>query len=501
MGGVSRGSKIYAAVDLGAESGRIVVGGIDGDRAGVHVVHRFPNRPLRLNDGLHWNLPGLFQEILRGLNIAARQGPLAGVAVTAWGVDYALLDSGARMLGLPFHYRDGRTKGMSERAFARIPSSELYAATGIQTLPIATLYQLLAEEDEAAIAAADSIALIPDLITLWLSGERVNELTAASTTGLLDARKPRWARAVIARLGLPVRLFEREPVSPALELGNVLACHGKVAGVPVHLVAGHDTASAFAAVPLGGPGTAVLSSGTWSLLGVELDSPILSSRARAYDLSNERGADGSTRLLKNVMGLWLLEECRRHWRSLGHPVEYERLQDDARHARSDVALFDPDDGRLLSPGEMPRRIAELCVETHQPAPGAPAEYVRSILVSLACKYRFVLERLESVTGVEVETVHVVGGGTHNSLLSALTADFLGRPVVAAHVEATALGNVLAQALAAGELGSWAELRAIASAGAEARTFEPARDQRAAETYERFLDVTSLASEVPTLAIP
>ena len=297
----------YAAVDLGATSGRVVRGSLDGGRVELEEVHRFDNRPVRLPDGLRWNLLHLFTETLTGLR---RAGELAGVGVDTWGVDYALLDGEHRVLGLPFHYRDDRTDGMIERAFERVPAERLYAAAGIQTMPINTVFQLLADEGSAALEAAQRIALVPDLLALWLCGELANERTNASTTGLLDARSGEWATEVIGELGLPERLFG--PLAePGTELGPLLG-HHDLGDTPVYAVASHDTASAFAAVPVD-EHAAVLSSGTWSLLGLELPEPVLSDAARDATLTNERGIDGTTRLLKNVMGLWLLEESRRCW--------------------------------------------------------------------------------------------------------------------------------------------------------------------------------------------
>ena len=471
----------YAAVDLGATSGRVVRGSLDGGRVELEEVHRFENRPVRLPDGLRWNLLHLFTETLAGLR---RAGELAGVGVDTWGVDYALLDGEDRVLGLPFHYRDDRTDGMVERAFERVPAEQLYAATGIQTMPINTVFQLLADEGSAALQSAQRIALVPDLLALWLCGELANERTNASTTGLLDARSGEWAGELIGELGLPERLFG--PLAePGTELGPLLG-HHDLGDTPVYAVASHDTASAFAAVPVD-EHAAVLSSGTWSLLGLELPEPVLSDAARDANLTNERGIEGTTRLLKNVMGLWLLEESRRAW----DDASYDELLRLAEEAEPDVPLFDPDDDGFLRPGDMPARIAAACENSGQAAPDGVGATVRSILVSLACKYRWTLERLEAVSGRDVRRIHVIGGGARNDLLCRLTADLCGREVLAGPVEATALGNVLVQARGAGELASLAELREAAAASAEPKLHEPSGD---GETYERFLAVTGLRVE-------
>jgi rhamnulokinase len=478
----------FAAADLGAESGRVVVGTLRDARVELEVVHRFANRPVRLPDGLHWNALGLLEGVLDGLRAAGR---VDGVGVDAWGVDYGLVDDAGRLLGLPFHHRDTRTSAMVERAFARVARGELYAATGIQTLPINTVFQLLADEGTAALDAAARVLLIPDLLALWLSGVAANEVTAASTTGLLDARTGAWALKAIERLGLPSRLFG-DLVEPATTLGPLLAGHG-IAGAPVvRVVAGHDTASAFAAAPVAGEESAVLSSGTWSLLGLELPAPVLGPDAAAANLTNERGVDATTRLLKNVMGLWLVQECRRAWGT----GDYDELHRLAAQAPDDVPLIDPDDGAFLAPGDMPARIAAHCERTGQRAPATAGETVRTILLSLACRYRVVLRSLERVAGRGVRRVHVIGGGARNALLCQLTADVLELPVLAGPVEATALGNVLVQARGAGLVGSLAQMREIASASARPRTFDPQAD-RSGE-FERFLAVTGLAEQ---LAIP
>src|SRR4051794_17236087 len=374
----------FAAIDLGASSGRVLTGHLTGGKVTLQELHRFDNQPVRLPDGLHWDVLHLYAEALAGLRKAGR---LAGVGVDTWGVDYGLLDGRGRLLGLPFHYRDDRTEGMIERAFARVAAEELYATTGIQTLPINTVFQLLAEEDGGALAGAERIALVPDLLAYWLSGELANERTNASTTGLLDARSGEWAVELIERLGLPARPFG-ELCEPGVRLGPAR----ELGGIPVYTVAGHDTASAYVATPLADEHAAVLSSGTWSLLGVELAEPVLTDAARKANVTNERGVDGTIRLLKNVMGLWLEQECARAW-----DASFEALHEAASHAPADVPLFDPDAHELLRPGDMPARIARACGRDDM----SRGEIVRSIFTSLACKYRAVLERLEDVAHREI----------------------------------------------------------------------------------------------------
>src|SRR3954468_8712693 len=338
------GAPAYAAVDLGASSGRVVTGRLEGGRVVLREVHRFANRPVRLPDGLRWNLLGLFDEVAEAMRAA---GPVAGVGVDAWGVDYALLDEDGGVLGAPFHTRDARTAGMAERAFARVAPEDLYGVTGIQVMPINTVFQLLAEEGGGALAVAARIALVPDLLAHWLGGELANERTAASTTGLLDASRGEWARGLIAGLGLPDRIFG-DLVDPGTPLGER-------EGATVYAVAGHDTASAYVAAPVRDEHAAILSSGTWSLLGLELDLPVLTAAAREANFTNERGVGDTTRLLKNVMGLWLEQECARVW-----GADHASLFEAAAAGPDDVPLFDPDDEAFLAPGDMPALIGAAC---------------------------------------------------------------------------------------------------------------------------------------------
>jgi rhamnulokinase len=477
----------YAAVDFGASSGRVLTGAVADGRIALREEARFANRPLRLPSGLHWNLMDLFGQALDALRAA---GPLSGVAVDTWGVDYGLLDDRNRLLGLPFHYRDGRSDAMVEQAFARVPSADQYAITGIQTMPINTVFQLLADEGTAALGAASRLAMVPDLLALWLSGELANERTNASTTGLLDARTGAWSHDLIARLGLPERLFTTL-VEPGTRLGTALPSHG-LGALPVFTAPSHDTAAAFAAAPIGGDGCAILSSGTWSLLGLELPAPVLTDVAHGFNLTNERGVDGTTRLLKNVMGLWLEQECAREWGTGDHAALFAA----AAEAPADQApLFDPDDPAFLPPGDMPARIAAACARTGQAAPAGPGPTIRAIVESLACKYRLVLDRLAQASGRRIDTIHVIGGGARVELLCRRTAELTGCVVCAGPVEATAMGNLLVQARAAGELSSLADLRAVALASSDCVTYEPSGDRAAADaTYARFLDVLNPTTE-------
>ena len=481
-----------AAVDLGAQSGRVGVATFGGERVDLEIVHRFPNRPLWLPDGLHWNIGEIFAEILAGLSESAAAAPLNGVGIDTWGCDYALIDAGGRMLGLPYHYRDPQrsSQPVLDRAFAKVSAHDLYAASGIQVMPINTVFQLVAEPH--AIDAAERIALIPDLLALWLTGALANELTAASTTGLLAARSQSWDQSLVAALGLPPAPFHTPTTPPGTNLGPILAGHtaaGHATGTPVATVASHDTASAFAAAPAGGATHAILSSGTWSLLGIHTPEPHLSDQAEAYNLTNERAFDNSTRLLKNVMGMWLIEECRREWGG----ADYERLYADAARVTGEVALFDPDDASLLSPGPMVARITALCREpgpTCRISADDRPRLIRSILTSLACKYRLVTERLEQVSGRRIELIQVVGGGSQNTLLCQLTADITQRPVSAGPLEATLLGNALVQLLASGDVADAGQMRELSARSFTAQHYEPRQDGDA--IYQRFLSLTGSA---------
>jgi rhamnulokinase len=466
----------YAAIDFGASSGRVLSGRLDGGRLELEEIRRFPNRPVRWPDGLHWDIAHLYSEALGALLEA---GPLRGIGIDTWGVDYGLLDARGALLGLPFHYRDARTEGRVQEAFGRVAAEELYASTGIQTLPINTIFQLLAEP---SFDRAERLALIGDLLAFWLTGELANERTAASTTGLLDASSGEWATGIIERLGLPARIFG-ELVDPGTALGPARR-ELDLGPVTVFAVGAHDTASAFVAAPLRDEHSAILSCGTWSLLGLELSAPVLSETARTQNLTNERGVGGTTRLLKNVMGLWLEQECAREW-----GADHAELFTAAAQAPADVPLFDPDDEAFLAPGDMPARIAAACEALGQTAPRDRGATIRSILVSLACKYRLVLEHLQVATGRDITCLNVIGGGVQIELLCQLTADITRRQVLAGPVEATAVGNVLVQALGAGELGSLAEVREVARAFAAPRSYEPSGDDAA---YHRFLSLTGLS---------
>ncbi|SDN50192.1 rhamnulokinase [Actinacidiphila guanduensis] len=468
----------FAAADLGASSGRVVVGRVGHMELALTEVARFPNAPLRLPDGLHWNVPALYEAVLAGLRAA---GPVASVGIDTWAVDYALLDADGALLGLPFHYRDTRTAQVAPRVRDEIGADALYAVNGLQHLPFNTVFQLAAARGSAALAAARTLLLVPDLLAHWLGGTLGAETTNASTTGLLDARTGTWSAALARRIGLDTSVLPplREPGTPAgTLLPHVAAATGLPAATAVTTVASHDTASAVAAVPATGPGAAYISCGTWSLAGLELDAPVLTEASRAANFTNERGIDGTVRYLRNIMGMWLLEECRRTWAAQGRPVELPALLAEAERAAPFAALIDPDAPELLAPEDMPAAIAAACVRTGQRPPRSRGALVRCVLESLALAHRRVLRLAAELSGRDITRVHLVGGGSRNALLCQLTANATGLPVIAGPAEATAIGNVLVQARTRGLVGDLADMRRLVAATQELRHYAPGGDSRA-----------------------
>ena len=463
------------AVDLGAESGRVVLGGFDGERLRLEEVHRFPNVPGKVAGTLYWDVLRLFTDVLDGVR---RAGQVDSIGVDTWGVDFALLDRAGRLLGNPIHYRDRRTAGMLAEALRRVPAQEIYSRTGIQLLEINTLYQLLAMslQGDPQLEASERLLMMPALFSAWLCGGRASELTDVSTTGCYDPVAGGWAYDLLGRLGIPTLVFG-EVVAPGTELGPLLP-ELDLGAARVVATASHDTASAVAGVPFeaGRPG-AYISSGTWSLVGLECPAPVIGPAALAANLTNEAGVGGTVRLLRNVMGLWLLQECRRAWSRGGREWSYDDLLTMAEAAPPFAALIDPDDERFLRPGDLPGAIAEACRETGQPAVAEPGAVVRCVLESLALRYRWTLDRLQSVTGAAIEVVHVVGGGARNRLLCQMTADATGREVVAGPVEATAAGNLVVQALALRMVGSLAEARELVRRSFRLDRYEPRCDER------------------------
>ncbi|MCX4885710.1 rhamnulokinase family protein [Streptomyces sp. NBC_00847] len=451
--------KSYAAVDLGASSGRVMVGRVGPDSLELTEAHRFPNRPVRVPEGMRWDILALYGGVLDGLRAAGGDcgGRLDSVGIDSWAVDYGLLDADGALLGNPVHYRDARTEGVAEKVWATLPADELYAATGLQYAPFNTLYQLVAARESRQLRSAERLLLIPDLLSHWLTGEQGTELTNASTTQLIDPRTRDWSYEVASRLGIDLGLFAplRRPGDPAGVLRpEVLEVTGLSGRVPVTTVGSHDTASAVAAVPADGERFAYICTGTWSLAGLELGAPVLTEESRAANFTNELGLDGTVRYLRNIMGLWLLQECLRAW---GEP-ELGGLLLEAAEVPALRSVVDAGDAAFLAPGRMPERIAEACRASGQQVPVSPAEITRCILDSLALAHRRAVEDAQRLAGHPVDVVHVVGGGTRNALLCQLTADACGLPVVAGPAEAAALGNVLVQARAHGLVGDLAGMR-------------------------------------------
>ncbi|MFJ3818175.1 rhamnulokinase family protein [Streptomyces sp. NPDC090056] len=474
----------FAAVDLGATSGRVIVGRVGRDNLDLTEVHRFPNTPVRLPDGLRWDVLSLFQGILEGLREAARSGGVASVGVDTWAVDYGLLDADGALLGHPFHYRDERTDGAAADVWARIGAKELYSVTGLQHLPFNTVFQLAASANTAQRDAARTLLLVPDLLVHWLTGSIGAEETNASTTGLFDARTGTWSNNILSRLSLDPGLFPplRAPGDPAgTLLPHVAAFTGLGPRTPVTTVASHDTASAVVAVPATKPGFAYISCGTWSLAGLELDAPVLSEESRAANFTNERGIDGTVRYLRNIMGMWLLEECRRTWEKENLPTHIPTLLADAARAEAFASLLDPDAPEFLAPGDMPARIREYCARTGQRVPYSQGAVVRCILESLALAHRRTLRQAAELAGRDITRIHLVGGGSRNDLLCQLTADATGLPVIAGPTEATALGNILVQARAAGLVEDLADMRRLIASTQHLRHYAPRGDTAAWDT--------------------
>ena len=492
---MSSGGPIFLAVDLGASSGRVMAGRWDGATFSLDEIHRFPNSPTHRSGRLETDAAGLWREVQRGLGVfAARgEGPPAGIGVDSWGVDFGLLDEAGALIEPPVHYRDGRTAGEMDRVFRRVPKGEIFRTTGIQFMPINTLFQLSAAVrlGDAALARAHTMLLTPDLFHYWLSGERVAEYTIASTGQMLDAAARGWATGLLDQLGLPTRILP-----PLVPPGTVLApLQGALMDrlgwhIPVPVVApgAHDTASAVAAVPDLDDRSAYLSSGTWSLLGVETREPVINDLSFVMNFTNEGGVGGTIRLLKNVMGLWLVQECVRAWERDGKTRPLKGLLAAAEAAPAFVSLVDPDAPEFLAPGDMPAAIRNVCRRTGQPEPATEGAFMRCCLESLALKYRVVLGDLERLTGRRLEAIRVVGGGSQNSLLNRFTAAACGRPVVAGPVEATALGNIAVQAVATGILPNLAAARRALGAAGGRETFVPGEAGPWDDASRRFREV-------------
>lgn len=478
-----------AAIDLGAESGRVIYGRLADERLSMEEASRFHNQPVFMGKHLYWDFPGLFREVKEGLRrVAAETTSLHGIAVDTWGVDYGLLDSTGELLANPISYRDHRTDHILPVVFAQASQEELYRQTGIQIMSINTSCQLTAlrKENPRLLEETEDLLFMPGLFTYFLCGEKANDTTIASTSQLYNSVMGEWAYDLLENLSLPAKLF-KPVVRPGTVLGELTAFPGETfPGAKVIVVGAHDTASAVAAVPAEKEEFVYISCGTWSLIGTELTEPLLSEEARELNFSNEVGVDDRIRFLKNVMGLWLLQQCRRSWAREGYSYDYPQLTAMAAKAEPWRTLVNPDDPVFLHPADMPQAISSYAQRTGQPAPESIGDYVRCILESLALKYCWVIERLQELTGFSYNCIHMVGGGTRNEFLTQLTADLTGRKVLAGPVEATAIGNLLLQAVALGKITDLSHLRRVVRESFMIRSYQPREQTKEmAEAQKKF----------------
>jgi rhamnulokinase len=471
--------KSIVAVDLGASSARVLCGHVSNNELTFSELYRIDNEPVEVGGSLHWDVLRLYSAILTGLKTAAREGiDVASVGIDSWAVDFGLLDADGVLLGNPVHYRDARGARGRDQVLTEIDAGTLYQTTGIQDMSFNTIFQLAAIRNTAQLDAAATLLMIPDLVAYWLTGEIGAESTNASTTQLFDLHKENWAYDVIDAVKLPRRLFP--PLrQPGDRIGSLTV--GLPGDVPVTAVGSHDTASAVAAVPAGNERFGYVSCGTWSLVGVELDRPIVSKAAQEANFTNERGIDGTIRFLRNVMGLWLMQESLHTWRERGLEFDLSELLQQAAREKPFTAVVDANADEFMAPGDMPARLADFCRRTGQNPPETPAQLTRCIVDSLALGHRAAIRKAAELSGREIDVVHIVGGGSRNELLCQLTADACGLPVVAGPVEATAIGNVLVQARS---LGAVDDLRGLVARTQQVRRYEPAGSNGWAEAAAR-----------------
>ncbi|MGI6457997.1 MAG: rhamnulokinase [bacterium] len=484
----------YLGVDLGAESGRVIAGLFDGSRIEIEEVHRFPNMGIMLGNTLRWDVLRLWSEIRQGLYAAAKRfgNDIVSVGVDTWGVDHVLLSKNNELLGLPYHYRDARTQGIFDTAFRVVSREEIFDATGLQFIEFNTLFQLLATQRDHPdiLSIADCLLMMPDFFHWCLSGVRVSEFTEATTSQCYHPVKKSWSYDLLERFNLPTHIFP-QVVEPGFPIGSLLSSVADEIGlqkINVVAPATHDTGSAVAAVPTvstGNTNWAYISSGTWSLPGVEVQEAILSRSVLENNFTNEGGVDGTYRLLKNIMGLWLVQQCKRAFERQGKSYSYADLTQLAAEAPSFLALVNPNDARFMNPPDMPAAIQDYCRETGQRVPETEGQLIRCALESLALVYSSVIQSLEKITGEPIEVIHIVGGGSQNRLLNQLTANACRKPVITGPVEATVLGNVLVQARTAGEVGSLEDIRAIVRASTPIEQYEPQQESEWSEAAERF----------------
>jgi rhamnulokinase len=485
----------FCALDLGAESGRVMLGRFDGNRLELSETHRFESRPVRLPDGLHTDALRIWSELKNGMAMAGRRvnGAIAGIGTDTWGVDFAFLDKQGALLSNPYHYRDTLTDNILPKAFKKVPRAAIFEQTGLQFMPINTLYQLYALKlrKSPLLKYAGKLLMMPDLFNYWLTGRAVSEFTIATTSQCFDPRRNGWAVSLIEKFGLPAAVF-CPVVKPGTVLGDLLpqvageiGCIGRV---PVIAPGCHDTALAVAAVPARNRDFAYISCGTWSVLGAELRHPCINAQGLAADFTNEGGVEGTFRFLKNLTGLWLVQECRREWLRRGENLSYAELTRMAAQVEPLRSIIEPSSAEFGKPGDMPSRIYDYCKKTGHYLPESKGAVVRCALESLALSYRATLEQLESILNYRLDPIHIVGGGTQNALLCQFAADATGRAVVAGPVEATAIGNVLMQAIALGHVGSLEEGRELVRRSFDVTVYEPHDSTRWNEAYGRFVNL-------------
>ena len=477
-----------AAVDLGASSGRVMLARFRDQRLQLEEAHRFENSPVRIHDRIHWDVLRLLDEIKTGLGKANQLESLSSLGLDTWGVDFGLLDRDDQLVGNPYHYRDAHTNGIFEIAFQTVSRQEIFNHTGLQFIQFNSLFQLLAMRGTAALERAQTFLMIPDLFNFWLTGIKTNEFTIASTTQFYNPNLKAYDLDLISRFELPTDIFP-PVVQPGTRLGTILPSVAGDAGlsqIPVIAPACHDTGSAVAAVPLENPRSAYISSGTWSLVGVEVDQPVISSESLKYNFTNEGGVFGTTRFLKNLAGMWLVQECRRLWMDAGKSYSWGEMTELAQAAESFGPLIDPDHPEFLSPPDMPEAIRAFWDQTGQAGADSIGGLLRSIFESLALKYRWVISCLEEMLGARIEVIHIIGGGSQNRLLCQLTADATHKQVVAGPVEATAIGNALVQAISMGYLESLAEGRKWVKHSFPLTTYQPGSPSGWERAYARFL---------------
>lgn len=483
--------KCYLAADLGASSGRVLAGLFKNGKLELVELHRFWNGAVPQTDGLHWNIDQLFTEIKTGLKkgFEAYGSEVAAIGVDTWGVDYGLLDAQGRLLNQPFQYRDSRTDGMMDKVFQTVPKDEVYRRTGLQFMQFNTIYQLSAERSRPEFKKAESFLFIPDLLNYWLTGKAATEYTIASTSQLLDAKKRDWDFELIEKLGLPRKIFGKI-VPPGTVLGSLTAELQKELGGNAQVIAvgGHDTASAVAAAPLANKDCAYLSSGTWSLMGLEEPEPIITAESAKYDITNEGGVCNTIRFLKNIGGLWLLQECRRNWAEQGDELDFVQIAGLAMAAEPFTAFINPDAPEFAKPCDMPAAIQAFCRKTGQRVPQTKGEIARTAYESLAMRYRFVFQTMEKLHGKPLNQLHIVGGGCQNKVLNQFSADAINRPVIAGPIEATAIGNMLMQMIAKGDISGLAEGRSIIADSFGAKTILPEDTAAWDKAFERFTSV-------------